>query len=149
MSDPVPAFATVRRVMPASPVVVYQEWLDAEGMAEWMCPHPARPTKIELDPRPGGRLRIDIEDQGFELSIVGYFLELDEPSRLSFTWSCSTWQPPANSIVTVTLEPHGHEQTMMTIHHAKLPPELVEDHRNGWNKISDQIQDWLTTRARK
>ncbi len=37
----------------------------------------------------------------------------------------------------------------MTIHHAKLPPELVEDHRNGWNKISDQIQDWLTTRARK
>jgi len=93
--------------MPALPVVVYQEWLDAEGMAEWMCPHPC------------------------------------------FTWSCSTWQPPANSIVTVTLEPHGHEQTMMTIHHAKLPPELVEDHRNGWNKISDQIQDWLTTRARR
>ncbi len=38
---------------------------------------------------------------------------------------------------------------MMTIHHAKLPPDLVEDHRHGWNKISDQIQDWLTTRAQR
>jgi uncharacterized protein YndB with AHSA1/START domain len=133
----------VQRVLPAPPAAVWEEWLDAEGMAEWMCPRPARPTKIELDPRPGGQLRIDIDDEGAELSITGRYLELDEPRRLSFTWSCSTWQPPANSVVTVTLTPHGDKQTLMTIHHAKLPPDVLDSHQNGWALIGEQLEDWL------
>jgi uncharacterized protein YndB with AHSA1/START domain len=143
VTGPAPA-ATVQRVLPAPPAAVWEEWLDAEGMAEWMCPRPARPTKIELDPRPGGRLRIDVDDEGFELSITGRYLELDEPRRLSFTWSCSTWQPPANSVVTVTLTPHGHEQTLMTIQHAKLPPDVLDSHQDGWALISEQLEGWLT-----
>jgi len=144
VTSPAPAAAMVRRVLPAPPAAVWEEWLDAEGMAEWMCPRPARPTKIELDPRPGGRLRIDVDDEGFELSITGHYLELDEPRRLSFTWSCSNWQPPANSVVTVTLTPHGDEQTLMTIHHAKLPPDVLGSHQNGWALIGEQLEDWLT-----
>lgn len=144
MTDPALAAATVQRVLPAPPAAVWEEWLDAEGMAEWMCPRPARPTKIELDPRPGGRLRIDIDDEGFELSITGRYLELDEPRRLSFTWSCSNRQPPANSVVTVTLTPHGDEQTLMTIRHAKLPPDVLDSHHNDWALISEQLEDWLT-----
>jgi len=144
VTDPAPVAATVQRVLPAPPAAVWEEWLDAEGMAEWMCPRPARPTKIELDPRPGGQLRIDIDDEGFELSITGRYLELDEPRRLSFTWSCSNWQPPANSVVTVTLTPHGDEQTLMTIHHAKLPPDALDSNQNGWALISEQLENWLT-----
>jgi uncharacterized protein YndB with AHSA1/START domain len=143
VTGPAPA-ATVQRVLPAPPAAVWEEWLDAEGMAEWMCPRPARPTKIELDPRPGGRLRIDVDDEGFELSITGRYLELDEPRRLSFTWSCSTWQPPANSVVTVTLTPHGDEQTLMTIQHAKLPRDVLDSHQDGWALISEQLEGWLT-----
>jgi uncharacterized protein YndB with AHSA1/START domain len=143
VTGPAPA-ATVQRVLPAPPAAVWEEWLDAEGMAEWMCPRPARPTKIELDPRPGGRLRIDVDDEGFELSITGRYLELDEPRRLSFTWNCSTWQPPANSVVTVTLTPHGDEQTLMTIQHAKLPPDVLDSHQDGWALISKQLEGWLT-----
>jgi len=144
VTSPAPAAAMVRRVLPAPPAAVWEEWLDAEGMAEWMCPRPARPTKIELDPRPGGELRIDIDDEGAELSITGRYLELDEPRRLRFTWSCSAWQPPANSVVTVTLTPHGDEQTLMTIHHAKLPPDVLDSHQNGWALIGEQLEDWLT-----
>jgi len=144
VTGPAAVAATVQRVLPAPPAAVWEEWLDADGMAEWMCPRPARPTKIELDPRPGGRLRIDVDDEGFELSITGRYLELDEPRRLSFTWSCSNWQPPANSVVTVTLTPHGDEQTLMTIHHAKLPPNALDGNQNGWARISEQLEGWLT-----
>ena len=139
MSGQEPAAVVVRRVLPAPQAVVWDEWLDAEGMAEWICPSPARATKIELDPRPGGVLRIDVDDQGFPLYITGRYLELDQPRRLRFTWSCSTWQPPANSVVTVTLEPHGDEQTLMTIHHAALPPDVLDSHRSGWARISEQL----------
>jgi uncharacterized protein YndB with AHSA1/START domain len=42
--------AFVRRVLPAPPDVVFDEWLDAEGMAEWMRPRPARAAAIVVEP---------------------------------------------------------------------------------------------------
>ncbi len=139
----------VQRYIPASPDVVYDEWLDAEGMADWMCPRPARPTRIELDPRVGGRYVIDIFDEGVELSITGEYLELTRPDRLRFTWFCSLWEPSdPHSIVTVTLEPHDDALTLMTIHHVQIPPEVVDAHRHGWTLIGQQLEDSLTTRRR-
>jgi uncharacterized protein YndB with AHSA1/START domain len=132
--------AVVTRVLPATPQVVYDEWLNAEALAEWMCPRPARPTRIEVDPRVDGRLRIDIEEAGSRFYVTGTYLVLDRPHRLSFTWSCSTWaNPKLESVVTVTLEPHGPAQTLMTIHHALLPPPLVDDHQRGWAQIAKQL----------
>jgi uncharacterized protein YndB with AHSA1/START domain len=136
--------AVVRRVLPASPDVAYDEWLDADALAEWMCPRPARATKIELDPRIGGHLRIDIDDGGLMFYVTGRYLDLDRPHRLVFTWNCSLWPPSARgSVVTVTLEPHEDKHTLMTIHHALLPPELIGDHQNGWTRIAQQLDDIL------
>lgn len=147
-TDAVPV-AVVRRVLPASPEVVFDEWLDAKSMAEWMCPRPARPTRIDLDPRIGGRFLIDVDDEGFELSISGEYLELNRPHRLSFTWHCSNWEAsdPA-SVVAVTLEPHGEGLTLMTIRHTQLPPKVVEGHRRGWTLIGEQLEDRLESPPR-
>jgi uncharacterized protein YndB with AHSA1/START domain len=150
MAEPTPAPAVVARVLPAPPDVVYDEWLDAEGMTEWMCPRPAVPTRIQLDPKVGGRFLFEIDDEGFELSIEGEYLELDRPHRLSFTWNCSTWEPTdPDSVVTVLLEPRGADHTLMTIRHAQLPPKLVDDHQGGWTAIGDQLEAWLGRRPRR
>ena len=141
--------ATVRRVLPAPPDVVYDEWLDPVGMLEWMCPRPARAVKISLQPSVGGPLRIDIEDSGFSLYVTGIFVELDRPRRLRFTWSCSDWADPSvQSLVTVTLEDHGADETMMTIEHELLPPEQVDRHRRGWGAIAVQLVDAIGERGR-
>jgi len=138
---------TVRRVLPALPDVVYDEWLDPVGMTEWMCPRPARAVKISLEPSVGGSLRIDIEDSGFSLYVTGQYVELDRPRRLRFTWSCSDWPDPSvQSMVTVTLEHHGASETMMTIEHEQLPPGLVDDHQYGWGAIAVQFNEALATR---
>jgi uncharacterized protein YndB with AHSA1/START domain len=131
---------TVRRVLPAPPDIVYDEWLDPVGMLEWMCPRPAKAVKIALEPAVGGLLRIDIEDRGFSLYVSGMFTELDRPRRLRFTWSCSAWADPSvQSLVTVTLEDHGADETMMTIEHEQLPPEEVDSHQHGWGTIAVQL----------
>jgi uncharacterized protein YndB with AHSA1/START domain len=131
---------TIRRVLPAPPAVVYDEWLDPVGMIEWMCPRPARAVKISLEPSIGGALRIDIEDTGSSLYVTGTFVELDRPRRLRFTWSCSDWADPSvQSLVTVTLEAHGADETMMTIEHEQLPPEQTGSHRRGWGAIAIQL----------
>ena len=134
----------VRRVLPAPPDIVYDEWLDPVGMTEWMCPRPARAVKISLEPSVGGSLRIDIEDSGSSLYVSGHYVELDRPRRLRFTWSCSAWaDPTVQSVVTVTLEDHGTAETMMTIEHEQLPPEEMGSHRRGWAAIAVQLEDVL------
>ena len=131
---------TVRRVLPAPPDIVYDEWLDPVGMLEWMCPRPARAVKISLEPSVGGPLRIDIEDSGSSLYVSGTFVELDRPRRLRFTWSCSAWADPSvQSLVTVTLEARGADETMMIIEHEQLPPEEVDSHQHGWGTIAVQF----------
>ena len=78
------------------------------------------------------------------MPLVRYGALVRDGAVAGFTWSCSTWQPSASSVVTVTLEPHGDEQTLMTIQHAQLPPGVLDDHQNGWLLISEQLEDWLT-----
>jgi uncharacterized protein YndB with AHSA1/START domain len=132
--------ALIRRLLPAPPEIVYDEWLDPVALADWMCPRPARCRGIESDPRVGGRLRIDIEEEGAEFYVTGEYLALDRPGRLSFTWACSTWPDPSHSsVVTVLLEPREGGQTLMTIRHTLLPAELAGQHARGWETIATQL----------
>jgi uncharacterized protein YndB with AHSA1/START domain len=126
--------------MPAPPEDVYDEWLDPDALREWMCPRPAYATTVECDPRIGGELRLEIDDAGQPMTVTGRFLELRRPSRLRFTWYCSTWAATdAESVVTVTFEPHGRGETLMTIEHTSLRPDLLAQHENGWRAIADQL----------
>jgi uncharacterized protein YndB with AHSA1/START domain len=136
------AVALVRRVLPARPDEVFDEWLDPVALSEWMCPRPAQATRIELDPRVGGRLRIDIHEAGVQFYVEGRYIELERPRRLRFTWSCSTWTDPSReSVVTVTLEPHDDVDTLMTIRHELLPEEHLANHEQGWTLIAQQLGD--------
>src|SRR5439155_5979739 len=122
--------ANIEQVMPASPEVVYNEWLNADALAEWMCPRPAKPTRIELDARVDGQFRFDIEEDGAPFFVTGKYLALDPPRRIRFTWSCSTWpNPELESVVTVSLEPHNGDETLMIIDHRLLPPDQLPNHR--------------------
>jgi uncharacterized protein YndB with AHSA1/START domain len=134
----------VRRVLPAPPDVVYDEWLDPEALTEWMCPRPARCLKASVDPQVGGKVRFDIEDEGEQFFVRGTFLALDRPRLLRFTWSCSLWpDPELETIVSVHLDPGGPQETLMTIRHAMLPPNVRDRHEHGWTKIADQLANSL------
>lgn len=147
MSERRPTEATVQRLLPAPPDVVFDEWIDPDAFRQWMCPRPARARRIELDPTVGGRLRIDILEHDIEFFVTGRYLEIDRPRLLSFTWSCSTWDDPTlQSTVTVTFEPYDEATTVMTIIHTLLPPELVADHERGWVLIATQLEDSLRGR---
>jgi uncharacterized protein YndB with AHSA1/START domain len=114
-----------------------------------MCPRPARAVKIALEPAVGGALRIDIEDNGASLYVTGRFIELDRPRRLRFSWSCSDWaNPTVQSEVTVILQDHGADQTLMTIEHEQLPAGQVDEHQRGWEAIATQLDEALGARGR-
>lgn len=138
---------TITRRLPATPAEVYAEWLDPEGLREWMCPHPARPTDVAVDPVEGGSFRFDIVDGPATMVVTGRYLALEPGQLIKFTWSCDTWADPAvESVVTISLTAHG-DDCDMTLTHERLPAEQIPSHRNGWTAIAEQLGAWLTERA--
>ncbi|ODR19538.1 SRPBCC family protein [Mycolicibacterium porcinum] len=130
----------VRRLMPATPDVVFDEWLDPESLREWMCPRPVYCVEVSVEPRVGGLVRFDLDDSGSSVLITGQFLTIDRPRVLRFTWSNSDWaDPTVVSIVNVEFEPAGDGQTMMSIEHSLLPPEEFDDFHNGWTLTFEQL----------
>ena len=94
--------ARVERIMPADPAVVFDEWLDPESLAEWMCPRPDRCVAVTVQPHVGGKVRFDVDHAGGLVIISGQFLAIERPRLLRFTWSNSDWpDPTATSVVAV------------------------------------------------
>lgn len=137
----------VQRVMPDVPEAVFDEWLDPEALADWMCPRPSRCVAITIEPRVGGRVRFDVDDSGQLILITGQFLDIDRPNLLRFTWSHSGWaDPTVTSIVEVAFEPYGDDETLMRIEHSLLPPEAYDDHDHGWAVTAEQFAAALAGR---
>ncbi len=136
--------ARVQRVMPAAPEVVFDQWLDTESLAEWMCPRPDRCVAITVEPRVGGSVRFDVDHSGTLVLITGRFLAIDRPHLLRFTWSNSNWaDPTVSSVVNVAFEPFGDDQTLMSIEHSLIPPDRFADFQNGWATVCDQLLAFL------
>ena len=147
MSDSIRAVAIVRHVLSAPPEVAYDEWLDPEALSEFITPAPSRTGRIDIDPRLGGALMLEMVDGENVVEIRGEFLELDRPNRLRFTWQ-STLGGGFDSVVTVTFEPSGDRETTMTIEHALLPPDWRGDHEAGWARIALQLEARMRSRER-
>ncbi|MHC9296095.1 SRPBCC family protein [Mycobacterium sp. LTG2003] len=137
----------VQRVMPATPEVVFDQWLDPESLADWMCPRPVRCVAITVEPHVGGKVRFDVDDSGTSVLITGQFLTIDRPHVLRFTWSNSDWaDPTVVSVVNVAFEPVGDDETLMSIVHSMLPAEEFDDFHNGWILTFEQLAAVLARR---
>ncbi len=138
----------VRRLMPAAPGVVFDQWLDPEALREWMCPRPVRCVEVVVEPRVGGLVRFDVDDSGTGVLITGQFLVIERPRVLRFTWSNSDWiDPTVVSVVNVEFEPVGDGQTMMSIEHSLLPPEEFDSFHSGWTLTFEQLAAVLESAA--
>jgi uncharacterized protein YndB with AHSA1/START domain len=135
----------VQRVLPAPPEVVFDEWLDRDALMEFMSPDPARASRVECEPWVGGRYLIEMVNGDAVTRMTGEYLELDRPRRLRFSWRSDS-HGGFDSTVTISFEPSGADQTLMTIDHA-LPPDLVADHEQGWNMIAERLGQRLSGRG--
>jgi uncharacterized protein YndB with AHSA1/START domain len=141
------ATVRVQRVMPAAPDLVFDQWLDPESLQEWMCPRPVRVIDVTVEPHVGGVVRIDVDDSGTRVLISGQFLTIDRPNLLRFTWANSNWpDPTSESVVNVSFEPVGDDETLMSIEHSLLPPEEFESFDSGWTLTIGQLAAVLDTR---
>lgn len=123
----------------ASPETVFSYLVEPAKFTAWMG------VGAELDPRPGGRVRIDVDGEHIA---VGEFVTVDPPHRVVMTWG---WEnnrsvPPGSTTVEISLKPHGRG-TLLHLRHTGLPDEKERrSHQGGWNQYTGNMAALLNRR---
>ena len=146
----------ITRVFDAPRELVWKVWTDPEHMKHWCGPRQFQAMDIENDPRPGGKWRLCLHTDGFDVGdgVVRSFdlrqggenLEVFEPERLVYTFK---WEDnpglSANveTVVTVTFEEHDGKTTMNFRQAFFVTDKDRDGHMRGWNSSLDKLNDYL------
>ncbi len=118
----------------APPEIVFAYLTDSRRFVKWMG------VGAELDARPGGRYRIDVDGEHIA---IGEYQEVDPPRRLVMSWG---WEghptvPPGSTTVEITLTAE-HGATLLRLRHLGLPDEGERQHHGaGWRLYSGRLAE--------
>lgn len=132
------------RRIAASPETVFDAWLDPSAVGRWLFATPdGKSETVEIDPRIGGRFRIDERRGDTVAEHFGEYLEIDRPRRLVFRFATDREQAPA--VVTVEIAPEDGG-CRLTLTHAMDPQwaSFADRARQGWTAILDGLDAVLT-----
>jgi uncharacterized protein YndB with AHSA1/START domain len=146
---PVETTLRLERSIQAAPEAVFDAWTRAESLASWFAPSDEHQVVVHaLDPRPGGRYRIEMRHVSGRRSIVGgIYREVTRPSRLAFTWAWEEGPSMAEeTLVTVALaaEKGG---TRLVLTHERFPNAAARDeHQKGWGGCLARLEGRMQSR---
>jgi uncharacterized protein YndB with AHSA1/START domain len=130
---------SIERIIPALPRMVFDAWLDLQALRQFMCPAPgSRVTRVECDPRVGGKFLIVMNVAGQEIPHHGEYLAIERHTRLVFTWL----SPHAGegSRVTLTFAESPAAHTRLTLEHVGLADADVRaSHHAGWSSVLTEL----------
>jgi len=130
----------VEKSINASPERLFRAWLTAKDFARWFLPgEMVNLGEVAIDPRPGGKFRIDMIVDGTLRPHEGEYQVIDAAKKLVFTWR-SFMTEGRDSLVTVDFVAEG-QGTRITLQHERLPnAEKLQAHREGWSSILNGLE---------
>jgi uncharacterized protein YndB with AHSA1/START domain len=135
----------LERTIQASAEELFDAWTNVELLKRWW--HAARDWETpsaEVDPRPGGRVRITMRNpaDGTEFGGSGEYTIFERPRRLAFTWTWDDDEQRRRQLIEVEFIERGRE-TVVVVTNRGLPKQDVGDYREGWAASLDNLQDAL------
>lgn len=130
-----PGGLRLERVLPAPVEDVFAAWTDPARMARWLSPRGR--AEVDADVVVGGHLHVVMIDDDVRIEHDGEFLEVQPPTRLSFTWR-SRYTGERATVVTVELRDEDGS-TRLILDHDRIPPEARASHEGGWGAILDRL----------
>ncbi|MEX0786335.1 MAG: SRPBCC domain-containing protein [Dehalococcoidia bacterium] len=110
----------------ARPETIFPFLSSASGMRRWFG------KSVELEPTPGGKLRVDINGRDIA---AGEVVEIVPNERVVFTfgWEGDNHPVPAGSTrVEISLTQDG-DATIVRLRHSGLTAEQAASHKEGWD----------------
>jgi uncharacterized protein YndB with AHSA1/START domain/DNA-binding transcriptional ArsR family regulator len=143
---------TLTRVFNAPRELVFQAWTDPKLMAQWWGPKIFTTPRCELDLRPGGAIRIDMQWPNGNIDPMGgTFQEILPPERLVFTSTALFDEhgvPQIENLQTITFTALPNGQTQVTVHIEVLKESsanaaALAGMEQGWSESLDKLADFL------
>lgn len=136
------AVVRVNRRFSVASTLVFDAWLDPVMLGRWMFGPAIRDeeiVKLTLDPRPGGSFSFVVRREDREITHLGEYLEIERPSRLSFTWSTADALPDV-SRVTIEIISFGNG-CELTLTHEMHPDwlDFISRTEAGWARMLDAL----------
>lgn len=122
----------VERWIAARPETVFALLTEAERWTSW------QGTAADLDPRPGGVFRIEVNE---DTVTSGAYVEVVPPRRVCFTWGFEIAghpMPAGSTLVEIDLVAEA-DGTLMRLTHSNLLPPAFEV-RKGWHDCLEAIE---------
>jgi len=109
----------VSRLINAPRVKVFDAWVDPKKLAQWWGPKGFTNPRCEIDPRPGGKIYIDMRAaDGTSFPLDGEVEEVRAPERIVFRargFNPNNGNTTIEDRVTATFE-EKNGQTLVTVH---------------------------------
>jgi uncharacterized protein YndB with AHSA1/START domain len=138
----------VRRRMPAPRELVYDAWIDPDGIRQWMCPGDVLSAEAMLDVRVGGSFRIVMKAKDGVHEHTGTYQTVDRPSKLVFTWSTAE-NPGEMTLVSVDFLARGNETDLVITHEGFTKTDVAQRYEMGWSTIAGKFSEHLSRRTSK
>jgi uncharacterized protein YndB with AHSA1/START domain len=130
---------------------VFDAWTNPDVLRSWWAAGPDWKTPTaEVDPRPGGRYRLSMEDPtGSVHTVVGEYKEVTPPERLAYTWSWEGGPPEmagsADSLVVVEFLEDGDGTEVVLTHSGFASGEIRGEHEKGWTAVIENLGRFLAS----
>lgn len=134
-----PVLLTLTRHFEAAPEIVFDAWLDAESIAQWLFATPGGVMEhVSVSPRMGGGFEV-FERRGSTLAEhYGTFVEIDRPRRLVFDFRSGNDAPATR--VTVSFEARAGGCAVTLTHELDAAwAEFSERVKAGWAGILEGL----------
>jgi uncharacterized protein YndB with AHSA1/START domain len=136
----------ITRVFDAPRRLVFRMWTDPKHVAQWWGPNGFTNPVCDMDPRPGGAIRIVMRaPDGAEHPMIGTFREVVEPERLVFTNIAvdENGNHLLEGRTTVTFAEHGGK-TRLTLQTRAVglvarAVGMIEGMEAGWTQSIDRL----------
>lgn len=132
----------VRRVFDASPEDLFDAWFDREQWQAWIGPEGCQCDVPLLEPKVGGRYRIDMHlSDGREMPVEGEFKIIDRPRSLAFTWNWPLSE--TSTLVRLSFKAVADGTELTLTHEGVLKAEDREGYGKGWNGTLNKLGRYL------
>ncbi len=132
---------SIRRNMPAPRDVVYEAWIDPQGIREWMCPGDAISAEAVLDVRVGGSYRIVMRSRERDYVHTGVYQVVEPNAKLVFTWTQEGNE--VTTLVTVEFLARGSESELVLTHERFTKADVAQRYQSGWGTIAEKLAAFL------
>ena len=146
------ADVVLTRAFNAPRTLVWQVWTDPNHLAKWWGPHTFSNPRVEIDLRPGGALRVDMQGPDGLNAMTGQVREVVAPERFVFTSALESGGHTYVEVLnTVTLtEQRGVTTVTLVARVLQAAPEALDDldgMQEGWRQSFERLEDQVATSA--